>query len=353
MANAKSHAAHVSARVRGMKSHLMDTNDLDSLLESAGPDAMAELLLTSPYESEVAEAMTRYQGADAVEDGVTRNLIHTFTKLRKMCDGELADLVGVFFTRWDLNAVKSLLRNRHHGLDAESGEGSLLTSPSISPALLNDLASRDTIEELVRGLIAWNSTLCRPLENNLSAYQESRNLRVLEDALDKAYFVNTISTLDSNKSVNAQFVCAVLRLEIDRMNLRRLFEPRGTDVDAEDTLRELLSNGGVSLDTLRAIASSASPERAAEQLESTAYRGLGDALKAFAQTGHFSRLERAFDLMMLEKLKRASQRDSLSIAVLMRYAWLKYNEVMNIRMISRGAAAHLPKARIQEEVLYV
>ena len=91
MANVKSHAAHVSARVRGMKSHLLDATDLDSLLDSTGPDAMAELLLTTPYESEMAEAMTRYQGADAVEDGVTRNLIHTFTKLRKMCDGELAE----------------------------------------------------------------------------------------------------------------------------------------------------------------------------------------------------------------------------------------------------------------------
>ena len=352
MANAKSHAAHVSARVRGMKSHLLDTTDLDSLLESAGPEAMAEMLLTTPYETEMAEALTRYQGADAVEDGVTRNLINSFTKLRKMCDGELAELVGVFFTRWDLNAVKSLLRNRHHGLDAESGEASLLTSPSISPALINDLASRDTIEELVRGLIAWNSSLCRPLERHLTAYSESRNLRVLEDALDKAYFVSTLSSLESNKSVNAQFVREVLRLEIDRMNLRRLFEPRGTDMDAEDVLSELLPSGALSQDTLRAIASSSSPERAAEQLETTTYSGLGEALKAFSQTGHFSRLERAFDLLMLAKLKRASLQGSLSIAVLMRFAWLKYNEVMNIRMISRGASVHLPKSRIQEEVLY-
>ena len=176
---------------------------------------------------------------------------------------------------------------------------------------------------------------------------------MLEDALDKAYFVSTLSSLESNKSVNAQFVREVLRLEIDRMNLRRLFEPRGTDMDAEDVLSELLPSGALSQDTLRAIASSSSPERAAEQLETTTYSGLGEALKAFSQTGHFSRLERAFDLLMLAKLKRASLQGSLSIAVLMRFAWLKYNEVMNIRMISRGASVHLPKSRIQEEVLYV
>ena len=353
MAKVSMQAVNISARVRGMKSHLLDASDLDSLMESAGPDAMSELLLTTPYETEMAEAMTRYQGADAVEEGVTRNLINTFSKLRRMCKGDMEELVGIFIARWDLAGVKSLLRNRHQELDAETGEASLLPSPSLSPALMNDLASRDSMEVLVRGLVAWNSSLCRPMENKLAEYQESRNLRVLEDALDRSYFASNAKRLQDHKSNDAQFVRAVLRMEIDRMNLRRLFEPRAAGVEAEDILHELLPNGVLSQDVLRAIASAHSPERAMEQLENSVFSALGDALAAFAQTGHFSRLERAFDKMLLDKLKRASQRDSLSIAVLMRYSWLKYNEVMNIRMISHGTAVHLPKSRIQEEMLYV
>ena len=353
MAKISIQAAYISARVRGMKSHLMDATDLDSLMECAGPEAMADVLLTTPYELEMAEAMTRYQGADAVEDGATRNLLNTFRKLRRMCIGDMGELVGVFISRWDIAAVKSLLRNRHQGLDAETGEMSLLPCSSMSPVLMNDLASRDSMEELVRGLIAWNASLCRAMEDKLSEYQESNNLRVLEEALDRSYFVSNTRRLGNNQSSDAQFVRGVLRMEIDRMNLRRLFESRGAGVEAEEVLHELLSNGGLSQDTLRAIAVANSPERAAEQLENTAYRGLGDALAAFAQTGRFAQLERAFDRMMLDKLKRASQQHSMSIAVLMRYSWLKYNEVMNIRMISRGTAVHLPKSRIQEEILYV
>lgn len=353
MAKVNIEAAYISARVRGMKSHLLDTNDLDSLMESAGCDAMADLLLTTPYELEMAEAMTRYRGADAVEEGATRNLVNTFSKLRRMCKGELEELVGIFVSRWDLVGVKSLLRNRHHGLDAETGEASLLPSPSLSPALMNDLASRDSVEALVRGLAAWNSSLCRPLEDALAEYHESGNLRVLEDALDRSYFVSNARRLENNRAADAQFVRGVLRMEIDRMNLRRLFEPRAAEVDAEDILHELLPNGALAPDTLRAIASANSPERAAEQLEHTAYRGLGDALAAFAKTGRFAQLERAFDRVILDKLTRTSQQNSMSIAVLMRYSWLKYNEVMNIRMISRGTAVQLPKSRIQEGMLYV
>ncbi|MFP6582601.1 MAG: V-type ATPase subunit [Candidatus Hydrogenedentota bacterium] len=350
---ANTFAAYINARVRAMKSSLMESSELDALLDSAGPDAMAELLLTSSYEVEMAEAMTRYQGADAVEDGVTRNLINTFAKLRRMCRGDLETIVDIFISRWDLSGVKALLRNRHHGLDAETGESSIFPSPSMSPALVSDLASRDSVEALVRGLIAWNASLCGKLEDKLAEYQESGNLRVLEEALDYNYFVSNIRRLEGTQSKDAQFVRGVLRMEIDRINIRRLFEPRSPGVEAEDVLRELLPKGTLSDDALRAIASATTPERAVEALANTPYGALGDALAVYAQTGQFSRLERAFELGILGKLKSASQQNALSIAVLMRYAWLKYNEVMNIRMIARGAAVHLPKSRIQEEVVYV
>lgn len=353
MSRSTSFAAYINARVRGMKSKLMDAGDLDALLDSASPAAMADILLTSEYEVEIAEALTRYQGADAIEDGVTRNLVKSFGKLRRICKGDLEEIVGIFIGRWDLAGVKSLLRNRHQGLDAETGEASLLPSPSLSPALMSDLASRDSVEALVRGLIAWNSSLCRPMEAKLQEYQETRNLRVLEDALDQSYFVSNARRLENHRSKDAAFVRGLLRLEIDRINIRRLFEPRAAGVEAEDILRELLPKGTLSADALRNIATAAGPERAVEALSLSAYAGLGEALKIYAQTGQFSRLERAFELAMLERLTRASQQNVLSIAVLMRYAWLKYNEVMNIRMIARGADVHLPKSRIQEEVVYV
>ena len=348
----KTNAAYINARVRGMKSKLMPASDIDGLLDSAGPDAMTELLLTTGYEHEVAESMTRYQGADAVEDGVTRNLINTFAKLRRVAQGDQEQLVALFLTRWDLAGVKSLLRNAHHGLDAETGESSLLPCPSMSPALQTDLASRDSVEELVRGLVAWNSTLCRSLESKLAEYQESGQLRVMEEALDRAYFLNNVRELEDDKRVDAQFIRDLLRMEIDRINIRRLFEPRAAGVEAEDVLRELLPKGTLSEDALRAIATAAGPERAVEALENTSYGDLGGALAAYAQSGIFSRAERAFETAMLNRLRTATQQHALSLAVLMRFAWLKYNEVMNIRMIARGAAVHLPKERVQEELVY-
>jgi vacuolar-type H+-ATPase subunit C/Vma6 len=55
----------------------------------------------------------------------------------------------------------------------------------------------------------------------------------------------------------------------------------------------------------------------------------------------------------LQRLKRAAQHQGIGIGVLMHYAWLKYNEVMNLRMIARATDIHMPSQRIREEMVYV
>jgi vacuolar-type H+-ATPase subunit C/Vma6 len=58
------------------------------------------------------------------------------------------------------------------------------------------------------------------------------------------------------------------------------------------------------------------------------------------------------ELAMLSKLKRGSVTEVLSIAVLMHFVWMKYNEVVNLRLIARAQARHLPSGRVREEVLF-
>lgn len=346
-------AAYVTARVRGMKSTLLSRNELIGMLDHARLDAMGETLLKSPYEDEMAEALTRYQGAEAIEDAVSRNLVNVFAKLRTMCLEQTAELAEIFITRWDLIAVKALLRNRHHGLGAETGATSLVPSPSMPQAVQKELAAHDTMDALVRGLAAWNGSLCGDLLEVLPAYQETRNLRILEEALDRNYFVNNIRRLNRFKSQDADFIQELLRSEIDRINLRRLFEPRGPGENAEDVLAQMLPRGTLSAQILREIAGAASPERKAEVVSRTQYGEMAEALQTYAEVGKFSSLERQFELRFLERLRRASQKRSIGLAILLRYAWLKYNEVMNLRIIAHGLAVHLPKSRLEQEVLYV
>ena len=114
-------SAYINAYARGLKSRLLTKPEIESMLENGRLEAIGETLLKSQYEVEMAEALSRYSGVEAIDDAVSRNLVNTFARLKAMCREETARLADIFIGRWDLNAVKALLRNRHHGLDARSG----------------------------------------------------------------------------------------------------------------------------------------------------------------------------------------------------------------------------------------
>ncbi len=345
-------AAHLSARVRGVRSTLLSRNDLGALLER-DPAGMADALLATVYDKEMAESLTRHAGIDAVEDAATRNLINTFARLRSLGRGKLlGTLTRTFLARWDLIAVKSLLRNRHRELDAETGAASLKPGPSMPPALQKDLSAQPTMEALVQGLVAWNATLCRCLAAALPDYAKGRDLRVLEEALDRAYFPGNVLRLSGATDPDSRFLKGLLRLEIDRINLRMLFALRESGANPEDTLQRLLPCGALNPATLRAIATATSPERAVEALERTPYAELSEGLAVLAKTGRFAKFDRQMEQVFLKRLSLAANLNSIGIAVLMRFAWLKYNEAMNIRMIARGQSIRLARARIEEELVY-
>lgn len=345
-------AVHMNARVRGMKSELFTTQQLDAFLDSGDVDQMAQSLLDSPYKTEMAEAMTERSGADAIELGVSRNLFATYQRLMRAAQGHLRAPVHLFLTRWDLAAVKALLRNRHHGLDAETGQGSLVPGPTLTVALMNDFANRPTMEDLVSALVSWNASLCGPLAANAEAYHGEAALQQLEDALDYNYFVKNARKLRSSKDVNGELLHRVLKMEIDRINLRMLLQHGQSGTTAPFDLERLLPSGQLSGAVLEAMAGARDAADAMEHLGGTRYADLAERLAAFVQTNRYAPIDRMMELMMIQFLGRMSRERIMTTAILMYFAWLKYNEVINLRMIARGEARHLPRGRVREEVMY-
>ena len=344
-------AAYFNARIRGMKSRLLSRAQLEELLDLQDAQATIHVLTDSPYAEHLAEALSHLEGADAVEEAVSRNLVVTFRKLLDM-SGAFHDLAAVFLARWDLMAVKSLLRVRHRGLDATTGMQALIPGPGLSVALLRELAQRDSMEALLAGLVGWNPDVASVLAKALPAYHESRDLSVLEDVLDRHYFVGHVQAFDERDDDDAAFLRQYLRMEIDRINLRAIFQMRSQLTLEHRTTHRLLPEGTLSRGFLQQLLDAGSDEDAIALMMHTPYREIEEALFQYTQRHMFAPLERLLELAMLTKLKRGAVTEVLSIAVLMNYAWLKYNEVVNLRLIVRGQARHLPSGRVREEVLF-
>jgi ATP synthase A1 C subunit len=340
---------YFNTRVRAMKSALLTREQMEDLLNQGDPGRLIEFLLNSPYGAEMAESLTRYEGADAVEDAVSRNLVSTFQRLLGFATGEFKDLAEAFLQRWDLIAAKALLRSKHHNLAPEEALRSVPPGPTLTVPLLRDMVERDSMPAVVAGLVAWDSSLSRPVEQQLGEYLETRDLNLLEDALDRRYFLENVRKLRVRTDEDSRFLVDFLQMEIDRINLRLLFQLRRS---AEGASERFLPQGKIAREALQRLAAAESPEQAAELLASTPYRDLAAELYRFLDTGRFSPLERAFERLMMAEIRRQARTHIFSIAVLMLYAWLKHNEVLNLRLIARGLARHLPQSRVREELVY-
>ncbi len=350
---------HYNTRIHAMKSRLLAKTELEEMLERNDLSHLSDVLLESPYRKEMAEALTRFEGAGAIEDAVSRNLVETFEALIDRAQGDFKQLVQAFLTRWDLSAAKSLLRCRHHQLDGASARAALIPGPTLTVAVLQDLAKLDSMEALVHGLAGWNAKLGRRLIGQLEAYRDGQDLLPLEEALDRAYFVDGARALRNAQGEDAGMVRDLLRLEIDRINLRTLFQhlQAASQGDQGGTdggfAARLLPQGALPLSLLQAMAAAGDVAGAMEQLSGTRYRELVEEMFQLMQTHRFSPVERFFERLMMKHIRRRALGSVFGIGVFMDYAWLKYNEAINLRLIARGVAGHLPAGRVREELYFV
>jgi len=346
-------APYMNARVSGMRSKLFAKNHLEDLVNLYDVAKMTDDLLQSPYQQEMAEALTRAKGVDAIEEAVSRNMVNAQQALSRMAAGPLQDLTDRFLMRWDLSAVKALLRLRHHGLDAQTGLPTMAPGPNLTVTLMKSFAERATMEDLVSALVAWKPELCSPLAGAIVEYrQQQNNLAVLEDALDRGYFVRNVSALRSREDEDSRLLRKVLRMEIDRINVRILLQLRNGHTSADQLAARLLPSGWLNEKLLREMAGARDAMHAIEYLAPTPYKALAEELYSFVQAARFSPMDRHFDKLIIRHLCHEMHAHAMSFAVLMHYAWAKYNEVVNLRLIARGAAARLPLGKIREEMMH-
>jgi ATP synthase A1 C subunit len=353
MAELDPNKLYYNSRVRGLKSRLMTRTQFEELLNQDSLQHLIDVLLESEYRQEMAEALTRFSGADAVEDAVSRNLVSTLQMLVRRAQGDFQNLVRIFLMRWDLVAVKSLLRAKHHGLSATDAAAYLMPGPTMTVPLLTSLASRDSLEEVIAGLTGWNAGIARTLVKSLPAYREFNDPAVFEEALDREYFVGNARQLREIDDPDAQKLRFFLQLEIDRINLRYVFQELQAEGGHDNLRSALLSEGTLSLNQLLAMAGAASMAGAVEMLESTRYRDMVEELFPLLQSHRFAPVERFFESVFMHEFKQLAVGDVFGMGVVMDFAWRKYNEAVNLRLIARGLAGSLPAGRVREELAYV
>lgn len=339
---------YINARVRAMKSRLLDPGRIEELLAMPSLDALIQALSNSPYAREMQEALSRYiTGLRAIDAALAQNFHRTTTKILSFADGKAGTLIALILMRWDLANVRVLLRGKHFEYEEDRILENLLPAGALSEAALKELSAAKSIADVVAGLAGQDHPFAPVLAEAVKQYQETKDLFHLELALDRFYGTYGLR-MTTGRGHNEQVVRALLQADIDATNVKTALKlQREQALTDEAKLRFFIPGGAVvTQDHFLLLTDPASADRAVRALRVVGFpiTVVPEDLVAF---------ERGLNEGMNRTQRALYLGDPLGIDIVIAYLAMKANEVANLRLVARSKALGLTRDRVRKELVGV
>ena len=349
----KADHGYANARIRAMKSRLLDKSFFEGLLGTKNVTEVIVALEQTVYGREIHEEVLRSGGPTGVEEGLRRNTAETLQKILKILSPGARELIGTLVGRWDIQNLKTILRGKHIGATVEEIVTSLAPAGIIPEATLRELAKQPDVRGAIDLMATWSIPYARPLTANFGDYQHQYHLQILEFALDEFYYRSVLAKLNAG-SLDTGLVREVIKREIDFTNIMTLLRLTKEEVGPEEKERYLVDGGKLDLKFLKKLALEQDIDDLIAVLKKTAYGPvLEEGWQLLLKTGDFSIIERRLEDYILKKTTDLFRADPLSIALVIAYIWAKLNEVVNLRIVVRGIEVAMPEERIRQALVFV
>lgn len=353
---------YINARIRGMKSRLLDHRTLDNLILQPDLDSLIAELEKTAYREDLIEAKGKYTGVTAIEHALRNNFVRTFRKVLDFSKEKEARLfISIFLHRWDIQNIKTILRGRNIHVTNEEIMECLIPVGELDEATLTELVRQPDVKAVIDLLATWDIRWARPLTTAFPEFAKSGDLGMLEIALDRFYYNDALLAV-SGKGANNAKIRQVLSLEVDVVNIKTILRMVRDRIAPEEAQKFLLE-GGQALDSkmiARVLALPTIAEAAAmlsttwyPTRHPTRYRFLATIPEDVLRAQKISVIEKQLERHLVREGVESFIGDPLSVASLIGYFWAKYNEITNIRIISRCKTADFPVENLKEELVYV
>ncbi|MDR5693905.1 MAG: V-type ATPase subunit [Armatimonadota bacterium] len=337
---------YINARVKGMRSRLLSPGQLEEMLNVPDIEGMMQVLMNTPYARDLEEALSRYTGIRAIDEALSRNFFQTTRTILGFADGRPKRWIQTILLRWDLANIRSILRGKHSGRPPEEILGTLLPAGELSEVTLKDLAEQPDVRAMAGVLGLWEHPLAAPLLEGAEEYARTGDLLSLELRLDRAYAAHVLRVA-SGKGHNEQVLRMVLQLEIDLTNVKTALKAQRVNEPPEEKRRYFIPGGQVVTEDL--FLDLADPHREAQGRRALRLRGFPE----FPPSSDLLEVEKALDRFFSREISSLYLGDPLGIDVVIGYLAMKYNEIVNLRLIARSKLLGLSRERVRREMVLV
>ena len=345
---------YINARMRGMKSRLLSHHALDDLIARPDLESLITDLENTPYKDEIIEAKGQLEGVLCIEYALRRNFTKTFRKIQAFAKQDEAEqYIVIFLHRWDVQNIKTILRGKNIHVTNEEIGSCLVPAGEMDEATLNELLKQPDVRAVIDLLATWRVRFSRPLTTAWPEFAKTKDLALLECALDRYYYTDALESVKA-PGYNNEIIRDFLRLVVDVTNIKTVLRMVRDHVSPDDAKRYLIGGGRVfDEQKLWFLLGMGSIEEVVKALDGTPYRFLCDIPEPAMRSQKISILEKQLEKYLVKKGVGAFLLDPLSVSSVIGYFWAKYNEITNIRIISRCKTADIPLDHLKEELIYV
>lgn len=344
----------LNTRVRAMSRELLQPDFYEEILVASGEDPIIDVLLDSPYESAIREALTVSRGVAAVESAIRRNLHRTLSKVRESAVGDPKRLVDTQLSRWDVANVVALIRGKLIGATEKEILGAVVPVAQYSEAQLRELAAERDVRGVADALTTWNYQFGFIARRIIRDFQSAEEITAIEQTLYRVYFSWALAG-SAQDDENEELLRSLIRAQIDLQNALgalRVVSYRETGRRVPQFLP--IPAGKLVPDLLEQLLAARRLEDAFEVLSTTYFgEGIERGILAFGQTHRLGVMERFLEMVIIEAGTRLFRGDPLGAGVPLGFIWRKINEFLNLRILARGKAYGIPSNTIREELLIV
>ena len=344
---------YLCARLRAMRAQLLSRREFEGILTLPDLSSIAAALRDSPYGQYMESTGGEMPEAARIEEALRRNVSQTLARLLAISTGDCAEAVRLVLGRWEVQAVKTILRGKISGASPAEILSSLVPTGLHDEAALEEMCRQADPRALAELMVTWREPWGPPLLRALPSFREPRDLAVLESALDRCWVEHAAERLREIRpspagSDGEDALSLFVSLSVDTINLMTALKEVGDRIVPVNRDRYLLPGGRIfdegALDRIRVSPTLA--EALQEAGKSLFLRPLA-ALPAPAEGVSFlAVVERQMERVLLRALRYLARVDPLGWGPLVSFLLDKLREVRNLRMIVRARLVDLPEAEL-------
>ncbi|MDD5446762.1 MAG: V-type ATP synthase subunit C [Methanocellales archaeon] len=320
--------AYSVGRVRALETKLLDRDKIEKMIDAEDAEAVLHILSETEYGDRIAGV----KSAEEFEETLYKELKRKYAITKSFYpDPKLIDL---FTLKYDFHNLKVLLKSKL------SDQGAALIDLGAIADVVPELMKED-ISEISKKL---PEGYARAVERVLDEFNISKDPQIIDAGLDTEMF-----NLMFEFASKSEFLLKLLQMHIDLANIKMLIRSKKLGKSKKFLGYALLERGSLPKDVLLKIYDGSLDAMISELCKSEYGEIIADGAKHYEKEGSLLWLEKLFDDVITEHLKKAKY-ITFGLEPLAGYIIANENEVKLIRMILIGKLNEIPSEQIKKMV---